>query len=214
MIVCDADMRILAVDPRFPGATHDAFVWRGSWVRQECLAGRLLGQGEYLLGDSGYPLEPWLMTPVPGRPAATTPAGRYNKAHASMRAVVERCIGLLKSRFRCLQRYRALWHHPTVAATIVAACAVLHNICISSGEPEPEPSSDDESESSSDEDDDDEGSDAAQDRRAVQSRRLYQQGKVVRDRLVLGPSTSSLQHLRRTRRRLRHIRHRHHRRHL
>lgn len=49
--VCDADMRILAVDPRFPGATHDAFVWRRSWVRQECLAGRLLRQGEYLLGE-------------------------------------------------------------------------------------------------------------------------------------------------------------------
>lgn len=119
-------------------------------------------------GDNGYPLEPWLMTPVPGRPAATRPAGRYNKAHTSMRAVVERCTGPLKSRLRCLQRYRALWHHPTVAATNVAACAVLHNICLCSGEPKPEPSSDDESESSSDEDDDDKESDAAPDSRAVQ----------------------------------------------
>ncbi|XP_040069335.2 uncharacterized protein LOC120842339 [Ixodes scapularis] len=59
-----------------------------------------------------------------------------------MRSVVERCIGLLKSRFRCLQGHRALFYHPTTATVIISACAVLHNICLSSNEPEPEPDSD------------------------------------------------------------------------
>ncbi|XP_040358718.1 putative nuclease HARBI1 [Ixodes scapularis] len=81
----------------------------------------------------------WLMTPVPGRPALGTPAGQYNQAHASMRAVVERCIGLLNSRFRCLHRHRTIYHHPKIAGTIVAACAVLHSICLCSGKAEPEP---------------------------------------------------------------------------
>ncbi|CAN7984350.1 unnamed protein product, partial [Ixodes hexagonus] len=170
MVVCDADKRILGIDPRFPGSTHDSLVWRRSLVRQGCAAGRLVRHGEYLLGDSGYPLEPWLMNPVPGRPAITTPAGRYNHAHACMRAVVERCIGLLKSRFRCLHKHRTLYHHPRIAGTIVVACAVLHNICICSGEPEPELPSDSESDSSSDDEDDEETSEEAEERRAVQSR--------------------------------------------
>ncbi|KAM7307500.1 putative nuclease HARBI1, partial [Ixodes scapularis] len=125
--------------------------------------------------DSGYPLGPWLMTPVPGRRAVSTPAGRYNAAHASMRSVVERCIGLLKSRFRCVQKHRVLYHHPRIAGTIVAAFAVLHNICLSAGESDPGSSSS-ESESSSGFDDDseaDESSDAARERRILQSRRLY-----------------------------------------
>ncbi|KAM7309758.1 putative nuclease HARBI1 [Ixodes scapularis] len=51
MVVCDANMRILAVDPSMPGCSHDALVWRQSWVRQQCIAGRLIRHGEYLLGE-------------------------------------------------------------------------------------------------------------------------------------------------------------------
>ncbi|KAG0417122.1 hypothetical protein HPB47_005867 [Ixodes persulcatus] len=115
---CDANMRILAVDPSMPGCSHDALVWRQSWVRQQCIAGRLMRHGEYLL-------------------AVFTPVGRSNAAHASMRSVVERCIGLLKSRFRCVQKHRVLYHHPRIGGTIVAACAVLHNICLSAGGSDP-----------------------------------------------------------------------------
>ncbi|KAH7950532.1 hypothetical protein HPB49_025508 [Dermacentor silvarum] len=123
-------MRILAVDALRPGSDHDAHVWRTTWLRRRFQEGHIAKAGEHLLGDSGYPLEPWLLTPVPGHPPAHTAEGRYNTAHASMRSVVERCIRLLKSRFRCLQRYRALHYEPDRAANIVAACAVLHNLCL------------------------------------------------------------------------------------
>ncbi|KAM7309865.1 putative nuclease HARBI1 [Ixodes scapularis] len=93
-------------------------------------------------GDSGYALEPWLITPAPGFHATSTACGRFNKAHSSIRFVVERCIGLLKSRFQCLQRHRTLYYHPTTATVIISACAVLHNICLSSREPESEPDCD------------------------------------------------------------------------
>ncbi|KAH7965178.1 hypothetical protein HPB49_004583 [Dermacentor silvarum] len=83
--------------------------------------------------DSGYPLEPWLLTPVPGHPTRLTAEGRYNEAHAVVRNAAERCIGILKSRFRCLQRYRTLHYSPRKAATIVAACAALHNLCLQAG---------------------------------------------------------------------------------
>ncbi|KAH7964960.1 hypothetical protein HPB49_002705 [Dermacentor silvarum] len=76
--------------------------------------------------DSGYPLEPWLLNPVPGHPPLQTAEGKYNTAHATLRSVVERCIGLLMSRFRCLQQYRTLLYEPGRAANIVAACVVLN----------------------------------------------------------------------------------------
>ncbi|KAH6920657.1 hypothetical protein HPB50_028357 [Hyalomma asiaticum] len=133
MVVCDAELRILVIDPQFPGSCHDSWVWRHNPLREQ-LASQLQ-PGEYVLGDSGYPLEPWLMTPVPGNPAPGTPEAEYNKEHASMRNVVERCIGVLKSRFRCLQRYRALLYKPDRAAGIVSACAALHNIALEAGEP-------------------------------------------------------------------------------
>ncbi|XP_077512050.1 uncharacterized protein LOC144122989 isoform X1 [Amblyomma americanum] len=47
-----------------------------------------------------------------------------------MRCVVERCVGVPKSRFRCLQRYRTLHYEPERAVVIIAACAALHNICL------------------------------------------------------------------------------------
>ncbi|XP_065308971.2 putative nuclease HARBI1 [Dermacentor albipictus] len=51
--ICDADMKILAVDLLGPGSDHDAFVWRVTWLRQRFQAGRIVNTGEYLLGDSG-----------------------------------------------------------------------------------------------------------------------------------------------------------------
>ncbi|XP_040073807.1 uncharacterized protein LOC115328489 [Ixodes scapularis] len=137
-------------------------------------------------------MEPLLITPVPGFHATSTACGRFNKARSSMRSVVERCIGLLKSRFRCLQRHRTLYYPPTTATVIISACAVLHNICLSSEEPEPEPDSDpdepglesgpssDGSESSS------EGS-AADDERLAPAHHLVSlsdRGRALRQRLV------------------------------
>ncbi|XP_070387760.1 putative nuclease HARBI1 [Dermacentor albipictus] len=131
--VCDGDMKILDIDPRFPGSCQDSFVWRHTPLRSRLET--VLRPGEIVLGDSGYPLEPLILTPVPGIQATDTPEGRYKRAHTSMRNVVGRCIGLLKSRFRCLQRYPTLLHSPEKAAVLVATCAALHNIALEAGEP-------------------------------------------------------------------------------
>ncbi|KAH7974995.1 hypothetical protein HPB49_022576 [Dermacentor silvarum] len=77
-----------------------------------------------------HPLEPWLMTHVPGHSALNAPKGRFKSAHASTRSAVESCMGVPKERFRCLQRQRALHYGPRKAGTIVAACAALHNLCL------------------------------------------------------------------------------------
>ncbi|KAH7960851.1 hypothetical protein HPB49_024010 [Dermacentor silvarum] len=119
-------MRILAIEALRPGSDHDAYVWRTTWLRRRFQEGHIAKAGEHLLGDNGYPPEPWLLTPVPGHPPAHTAEVRYNTAHASMRSVVERCIGLLKSRFRCLQRYRALMNQTAQPTSLqrVQCCTI------------------------------------------------------------------------------------------
>ncbi|KAG0443259.1 hypothetical protein HPB47_015117 [Ixodes persulcatus] len=84
VVVCDADCRVMSIDPRYPGSVHDSFAWRYSWLRSNFEQGRLIDDGRFLLGDSGYALQPWLITPVSGYHAASTACGRFNKAHSSM----------------------------------------------------------------------------------------------------------------------------------
>nr|XP_037280721.1 putative nuclease HARBI1 [Rhipicephalus microplus] len=132
MIVCNARLRILVVDPRFPGSCHDSWVWEHNPLRSRLAA--QLQPGEYLLGDAGYPLEPWLLVPVPGSHPGNTSEGRFNKEHASMRNIVERCIGVLKSKFRCLQHFRTMLYNPDRAGRIIYACAALHNIASDAGD--------------------------------------------------------------------------------
>ncbi|XP_077517201.1 uncharacterized protein LOC144128023 isoform X1 [Amblyomma americanum] len=201
--VSDSKLRILAIDPRLPGSTHDAFCWKHSFLRRRIAEQGLLRPGEFLLGDSGYPLEPWLMTPVPGHPSLQTPEGAYNHAHSSMRTAVERCIGVLKSRFRCLQRYRTLHYSPKRSATIIAACAALHNLCLEEGDPfDGSCSSDDNSDS---EDSEQEHDTAAQNVPPPSTRSTLTKAKAVRCRIVHLFSLPRLQHtayLRRVRQRV------------
>lgn len=68
------------------------------------------------------------MTPFTGA-TPDTPEAHYTDVHVRTRNVVERTIGLLKARFRCLLVHRVLHYAPPVAASIVNACVILHNIC-------------------------------------------------------------------------------------
>lgn len=90
------------------------------------------GQNDnWLLGDQGYPLEPWLLTPVP-QPSSNKEE-KFNKLHSLARNTIERAFGLLKARFRCLLKHRVLHYSHEKAAYIVYACAILHNIIVRKG---------------------------------------------------------------------------------
>ncbi|CAC5364487.1 Protein eyes shut homolog,Neurogenic locus Notch protein,Neurogenic locus notch homolog protein 3,Protein eyes shut,Protocadherin Fat 4,Delta-like protein C,Neurogenic locus notch homolog protein 1,Fibropellin-3,Protein crumbs homolog 2,Sushi, nidogen and EGF-like domain-containing protein 1,Protein jagged-1a,Sushi, von Willebrand factor type A, EGF and pentraxin domain-containing protein 1,Protein jagged-2,Neurogenic locus notch homolog protein 2,Protein crumbs homolog 1,Protein jagged-1,Protein jagged-1b len=60
--ICDSYLKFLNIVSQWPGGTHDAFIWSNSNVC-EIFENRTISEG-WLLGDSGYPLEPWLMIPV------------------------------------------------------------------------------------------------------------------------------------------------------
>ncbi|XP_060800801.1 putative nuclease HARBI1 [Amyelois transitella] len=133
-LICDADMQITSVDASFGGATHDSFIWNSHPIKNHL---ENLDETTWLLGDSGYPLRKFLMTPVVNA-LPETPEGHYTNVHVRARNVIERTIGLLKSRFRCLLAHRVLHYKPQVAASIVNACVILHNICNKANLPAPE----------------------------------------------------------------------------
>ncbi|XP_029348450.1 putative nuclease HARBI1 [Acyrthosiphon pisum] len=127
-LIVDHTYRILNVNAKFPGSTHDSHIWKMSLVRNH-LSNTYRRDHEWLLGDSGYPLEPWLLTPF-NNPGDGSPESRFNVKFTSARSVVERAIGMLKGRWRCLCKQRMLHYKPTIASKIINACAVFHNICI------------------------------------------------------------------------------------
>uniref|UniRef100_UPI00398E4D7F putative nuclease HARBI1 n=1 Tax=Pristiophorus japonicus TaxID=55135 RepID=UPI00398E4D7F len=108
-LLCDHRQMILAVNARYPGSCHDAFILRETTVPQLFKPpheGR-----SWLLGDKGYGVAPWLMTPLCN---PTTPAEQcYNTSHTTTRAIIEQTIRVLKQRFHCLDcSGRALQYSP------------------------------------------------------------------------------------------------------
>ncbi|XP_064631631.1 putative nuclease HARBI1 [Lineus longissimus] len=129
--ICDHQGKLINIVSRWPGATHDSHIFKESQIGiylAENYRGMLEG---FLLGDSGYPCKPFLLTPYL-RPI-TRPETRFNNAHKKTRNSVERCFGVLKRRFHCL--HAEIRMRPARVCKIITACAVLHNIAIDRREP-------------------------------------------------------------------------------
>ena len=123
-LVCDADMKFFSLDAQWPGSSHDAHIMRYSEVHDKFEAG--LMPNSWLLGDSGYGLSNWLLTPYPN--PNNLGQERYNAAHKRARSAIERCIGIWKMRWRCLTKH--IMFQPARASRIIAACGALHNFAV------------------------------------------------------------------------------------
>ncbi|XP_064651986.1 putative nuclease HARBI1 [Lineus longissimus] len=124
--VCDDALAFTHVYTGWPGCTHDARVFNNSSVFQEAAA--KFETDEFLLGDSAYPIQPWLMTPYKDYGNITRDQKRYNKRHNSARVVIERAFGQLKGRFRRLRDFDCS-DFELLCHSILAAC-VMHNLCL------------------------------------------------------------------------------------
>uniref|UniRef100_A0AAY5KXL8 Putative nuclease HARBI1 n=1 Tax=Esox lucius TaxID=8010 RepID=A0AAY5KXL8_ESOLU len=129
-LVCDADLITNCV-VKWPGSVHEARILRESALYRDLQTNRPDG---IILGDSAYPLLPWLMTPFL---RANTPAqARFNTAHCRARCAIECLNGVLKRCFACLNYLRA---EPQKACNITLACIVLHNIATKHPKQMPKP---------------------------------------------------------------------------
>ncbi|CAI6365924.1 unnamed protein product [Macrosiphum euphorbiae] len=70
--VVDPELKILNINARFPGARNDSYIWSVSPIRRAIEFHYNRGERyTWLIGDAGYPLEPWLLTPITRYPEGT-----------------------------------------------------------------------------------------------------------------------------------------------
>ena len=112
-------------------STNDAKMLRRSSLYQLAMRGELFppslgrdGFAPYLLGDSGYPNLPWLVTPHRGNNLTMLEA-LYNKKLRRGRGVVENAFGILKATWRELLGKSEL--NVVYMPDVITACVILHN---------------------------------------------------------------------------------------
>ncbi|KAI5639211.1 DDE superfamily endonuclease domain-containing protein [Phthorimaea operculella] len=124
MAVCGPRGEFYYVSARWPGSVHDSRVLRNSNLYTRMQSGWRPFPNAVILGDSGYPLTDWLLTPT-GRNLENAAVQRYNRAHKSTRRIIENAFGILKEKFPCLNYMRL---KPTLCCQIFKCCTILCNI--------------------------------------------------------------------------------------
>ena len=134
-MVCLSNHYISHVYANYPGSAHDSFVLQNSSVPDLML--QVAAEKAVLVGDAAYPNKPWLLAPL--RNTRNEAEERFNVAHGKTRRIIERTFGLLKARFRCLDRTGGdLLYSPQKVSRIVVACVMLHNLAVTRKVPIPE----------------------------------------------------------------------------
>ena len=129
--ISDANLLIRNVIARWPGSVHDSFIFDNTQIRMMFETGRI-PEG-HLLGDNGYRLAPYLLTPFLN--PRNERQENYNRAHVETRNTVERQYGVWKRRFPALSL--GLRTKVRTSLIIIVATAILHNIAIQTREEEP-----------------------------------------------------------------------------
>ena len=140
--VVDHDYLFRDICVGWPGSVHDARVFASSSIVKRIKEG-LLSAGQsisylgcqipaFLIGDSAYPLQTWLMKPFANTGILTREQQHFNYRLSRARMVVENTFGRLKARWRRLQKRNdmSIEHIPC----IISACCILHNVCEIHGE--------------------------------------------------------------------------------
>ncbi|CAI5670200.1 unnamed protein product [Oreochromis niloticus] len=130
--VCDHQGCFIDTYVGWPGSVHDSRVLRNSPLYRQAI---YPPPGHFILADGGYPC---LQHPLPlitpyKRPVQGVGAQRFNSHHSRARSIIERAFGMMKTRFRAIF-LQALEVHHTFVPHVITACAVLHNICLGSGD--------------------------------------------------------------------------------
>ena len=164
--VCDASYKFLSVVAEWPGSVHDSRIFRNSDVFT--YLSNHHGDG-YLVGDSGYRLYSFLMTPYAN--PSEQQEQKFNKELSRARVSIEIAFGILKQRFNCLRGLRVPLER---VALIVTVCCKLHNFGIMHGDLWDSTSSDETVET------EDEMIPVALE---ISERRLQRDGRLLRDHL-------------------------------
>ncbi|XP_053676469.1 uncharacterized protein LOC128726673 [Anopheles nili] len=139
--VVDCNGRFLDVSCKHTGHTKDAAVLLESSLYQsmeqlEQPSCNIDGVDVIpcLLGDHGYPLLPWLITPYPpGNEALTDPQRSFNVYIAKARSGISKAFERLVGRWKVLNRGLNL--DINFVSEVIITCCILHNIAERLGSP-------------------------------------------------------------------------------
>ncbi|MCO5571919.1 hypothetical protein L7F22_025670 [Adiantum nelumboides] len=137
--IVDSNMRFIDVNVGWLGSCNDKRVLQNSGIYRLCQGGdHLKGVAfsfqnisipEYIVGDGGYVLLPWLMISFQRAQLISQRHCNYNFMQSSTRIVVERSFARLKCTWQilkgtiCSQDIRKL-------PNVILACCILHNMVV------------------------------------------------------------------------------------
>ncbi|XP_016755981.1 protein ALP1-like [Gossypium hirsutum] len=137
--IVDAEMRFRDIVTGWPGKIDEWLVFQSSNFYELCDKGeRLNGKNfmlpegseirEYIIGDVGYPLLPYLIIPYEGKELPELRA-EFNKRHSATRLVAHRALARLKEMWKIIQG--VMWRPDKhKLPRIILVCCLLHNIVI------------------------------------------------------------------------------------
>ena len=133
-VACDSTLRIRHVFGGNAGSVHDMDIFTASPLYTKIR--EFLRSKEYYIGDTGYALRPYMITPFKNSEIAKVTLQHvkdartyFNRHLSAVRIMIERCFGVLKARFRCLL-FGMWFRDESMYSSIFLACCVLHNICL------------------------------------------------------------------------------------
>jgi len=120
--ICNSNLKFMNIVARWQGSAHDSTIFNNSAIRGKFERGET--GDSLLIGDSGYPIRPFLLTKL--SIASTRAEQLYNESIIRTRNCIERCFGVYKRRFPIL----TLNINVSKVESVIVATAVLHNIAI------------------------------------------------------------------------------------
>ncbi|KAM0866891.1 hypothetical protein ACQ4PT_042336 [Festuca glaucescens] len=85
--------------------------------------------GEYLIGDAGYPLLPWLLTPYQEEDLSDSKA-EFNRRHSAATTSLTKVLARFQDTWKFLQGQTLCPVNAETLAASIYACCLLHNIVI------------------------------------------------------------------------------------
>ncbi|CAJ2631031.1 unnamed protein product [Trifolium pratense] len=137
--IVDPDLRFRDIVTGWPGSVSDDHVLRSSTFFKLTEEGKRLNGGnkilpdetvlrEYIVGDTGFPLLPWLLTPYEGEDLSNVQV-EFNKRIAATQMVAKRALARLKEMWKIIGG--VMWKpDKRKLPRIVLVCCILHNIVI------------------------------------------------------------------------------------
>ncbi|XP_072952406.1 protein ANTAGONIST OF LIKE HETEROCHROMATIN PROTEIN 1 isoform X1 [Typha angustifolia] len=141
--IVDHEMRFLDIVTGWPGSMTFSRLLKCSTFFKLCESGKRLngpvkmssGKAEireFIVGDAGYPLLPWLMVPYEGKSLSALMTA-FNTRQTAARMLAVRALSRLKGAWRIL--HKVMWRPDKhKLPSIILVCCLLHNILIDYGD--------------------------------------------------------------------------------